>query len=295
MMTSQRPDGDMPRPGVSRRPLVIACATSAFVLIAACASSPSRAQQPPGAAAVKKAKDRPAAEKAAEKKEDAVIRAQMTEILRPMIRPLFLAELRFIRSASGASEEQTRRMARAAQGPLRAAVAECVEEHLQKMRGNEPGSEPNADAAYLAVQKKLASIAAAHLSPEQLARYRDQVQKRTDYRKQVAIRNLLTELEHELRLTAEQRDKIGGSISSHWDPKWDMAGGFFFEENQVFPELPDPVIVPFLTGKQKAAWGKLEKGPSEESLVELLELTVAEGDPLANDLDPDKAPAAVPK
>jgi hypothetical protein len=287
----------LPRSGVSRRPLGIACAMSACVLIAACVSSPVRAQQPPGAEAVAKAMDRPAAEKAAAKNEDAAIRAQMTDFLKPMFHRLLLAEFRFVRSASGASEEQAQRMARAAQGPLRAAVAECVEEQIKRMQGNEPDAEPDADAAYLSVQKRLASIATAQLSPEQLARYRDQVQKRSEHRKQVAIRNLLAELEHELRLTAEQRDKVGESLSSHWDADWDIAGGIFldFAANRIFPMLPDPVIVPFLTEKQKAAWDKLEKGPSDTGLAEVLELTIAGGDPMVDNLDPDKAPAAAPK
>lgn len=176
-------------------------------------------------------------------------------------------------------------------------MAECVEDQLEKMRAKEPDGEPDINGAYLSIQKELGSIARDQLSPEQWARYREQDQKRTEHRKQMAIRNLLAELEHELRLTAEQRDKIGESLSSHWDPKWNISGGIFldFEENRVFPELPDPVIVPFLAGRQKAAWDKLEKGPSETSLADLLELTGAGGDPLADDLDPDKAPAAAPK
>jgi hypothetical protein len=278
---------------------VIACATSAFVLIAACTPpSPARAQQPPGDEAAAKAKDRPDAEKAADKtKEDAVIRARMTEFLKPMFHRMFVAELRFVRSASGASEEQARGMARAAQGALRTAVAECVDEPLKKMQGKEPDGEPDLNGAYVSIQEKMASIAKDRLSPEQCARYRDQVQKRTEHRKQVAIRNLLAELEHELRLTAEQLDKIGASLSSHWDPKWDMAGEILldFEEDRVFPELPDPVIVPFLTERQKAAWDQLEKGAGDEKLVGILELIEPEDEPMADDLDPDKAPAAAPK
>jgi hypothetical protein len=295
----------MPRSGVSRRPHVMLCATSAFVLVAACASAPSRAQQPAGAVAT--AKERPAAEKAeadrpgADRAKDEAARAGLTRAATPIFRALFLAELRFLRVASGASEEQARRMARAARDPLRAAVADLVDQEL-KTRQEKPNARGfDAGAASASIQKSLASIqgalaviAKAQLSPDQWTRYRDQLEKRNEHRKQVALRQLLVELEHELRLTAEQRDKLGESLSSHWTPCWDSTGSFF-DEDRIFPEIPDPVIVPFLTATQKAAWEKLEKGVVPfELMIEIAEMT-AEGDPLGDDLDPGKAPGAAPE
>ena len=85
------------------------------------------------------------------------------------------------------------------------------------------------------------------------------VEKRDEHRKRVALRNLLVELEHELRLTAEQRDKLGESLATHWDPALGSAGSFLDEE-RIFPEIPDPVIVPFLTETQKAAWKSSRRG-----------------------------------
>lgn len=297
MMTRLLAVGEKPGPVAYRRPLVIACATSAIVLIAACASSPSRAQQPPAARVVAKAGDDPGKDKAAEKEKEEALRAELTLMVKPMFHRMFLAELRFVRSATGASEEQTRGMARAARDPLRLAVAGCVEEQFQLLRRHDPGGEPNSGAAYLSVQKTLGSIAAAKLSPEQLARYRDQVQKRSEHRKQAAIRILLAALDQELRLAAAQCEKIGASLASHWDPKWDIAGEVFadFAEDRSFPELPDAVIVPFLTQRQKAAWEQLPKGAGDVTLVDILELDTPGDGPMAEELDPETAPAAAPK
>jgi hypothetical protein len=301
MVTILRPVGDMPRSGVARRPMAIACAASAFVLIAACSSSPSRAQQPPQAAAVAKTEKRPAAGKPAEKKDEAdqakakraqeeAARAELTTTSKRLYRSLFLAELRFIRVSSGVSEEQARRMAHAAQGPLRAAVAEFVEKELKKPQA--PGFDST--AACRSVHDAASAVAKAHLSPEQWARYRDQVEKRTAHRKQVAMRGMLARLEQKLRLTAEQRDKLGESLSAHWDPGWDNAVVLIGTSTNL-PDIPDPVILPFLTETQKAAWKAIEKGPWDMELAAEVAMMAAEGDPPGDDLDPDKASGPAPK
>jgi hypothetical protein len=302
MVTILRPVGDMPRSGVARRPMAIACAASAFVLIAVCSSSPSRAQQPPRAEAVAKTEKRPAAEQPAEKKKDEAdqvkakraeeeaARAELTIARKRLYRSLFLAELRFIRVSAGASEEQARRMARAAQGPLQAAVAEFVKNELKKPQA--PGFDST--GACRSVQDAVSAIAKAQLSPEQWGRYRDQVAKRTAHRKQVAIRGLLARLEQKLRLTTEQRDKLGESLSSHWEPSWEHAV-VLIGTNSNFPEIPDPVILPFLTESQKAAWKAIDKGTWNMELAAEVALMATEGDPPGDDLDPDKASGPAPK
>jgi hypothetical protein len=298
MVTIRRPVGDMPRSGVSRRPMAIACAASAFVLIAACASSASRAQQPPGADAIAKTEKRPAAEKKkdeadqakAKRAQEEAARAESTTTSKRLYRSLFLAELRFIRVSSGVSEEQARRMAHAAQGPLRAAVAEFVEKELKKPQA--PGFDSS--AACRSVQNAASAVAKAHLSPEQWARYRDQIEKRTAHRKQVAMRGMLARLEQKLRLTAEQRDKLGESLSSHWNPSWDNAV-VLIGTNSNLPDIPDPVILPFLTETQKAAWKAIEKGPWDMELAAEVAMMATEGDPPGDDLDPDKASGPAPE
>jgi hypothetical protein len=302
MVTILRPVGNQPRPGVARRLLVIACGASVFLLIAACSSSPSRAQQPPRAEAVAKTEKRPAAEKPAEKKKDEAdqakakraeeeaARAELTTARKRLYRSLFLAELRFIRVSSGASEEQARRMARAAQGPLQAAVAEFVQNELKKPQA--PGFDST--AAFRSVQDAVSAIAKAQLTPEQWARYRDQVAKRTAHRKQAAIRGMLARLEQKLRLTADQRDKLGESLSAHWNPSWDNAV-VLIGTNSNFPEIPDPVILPFLTESQKAAWKAIDKGTWNMDVAAEVALMATEGDPPGDDLDADKASGPAPK
>lgn len=287
-----------PRSRLTRRSLTIVCVLIIGALIAAGAPAPSRAQQPagpkdPGHAAARPAEKNeadaaPAKAKAVparKKGQEAAERARVTDIARMLFRSLFLAELRFARFASGASEEQARRMARAARDPLRKAIAEGVDRRLA-----EHGPEIlHLTAAHRASQQAVASIAEAELSREQWVRFRDQVDRRAARRKQVAIRGLAARLEQELRLTAQQRDKISESLAAHWDSRW-AIGAILLDSNAALPEIPGPVILPILTGTQRSAWARLAKGHANAELVTEVAVITAEGDPVAAELDPDRAP-----
>lgn len=301
MATLSRPVGDLTRPGASRRLLGIARGASVFLLIAACAASPLPAQQPPAAEAVAKAKAPPAAEKEPDEaarakagREEEAARAEMTDNSRRLFRSLFLVELRFIRVSSGASEEQARRIARAAQTPLRASVSEFVDKELKQKKDRQSSPGFDATQACRSVQDAVSAIARAQLSPEQWARYRDQVEKRRAHRKQVALRGMLARLEQKLRLTAEQRDKLGESLSAHWDPSWENAV-VLVGTTTNFPAIPDPLILPVLTEMQKAMWKAIEKGSWGMELAAEVAVMAAEGEPPGDDLDPDKASGPAPK
>ena len=72
-------------------------------------------------------------------------RAELTTSARRLFRSLYLVELRFVRVSSGASDEQARRIARAAQAALRASVSEFVDKELKRKqdRQSSPGFEPS--------------------------------------------------------------------------------------------------------------------------------------------------------
>jgi hypothetical protein len=288
--------------GRTGRPLLaIGCAAWTLVLIATCPSSVP-AQQPAGVTAEarppaeKKAASGPAQAKAAEV---AAARAEAITTATPIFRSLFAAELRFIRVASGASQEQARRMARAAQGPLRSMVADFAETQMNE-RAHKPGAgEFDFNGAYRSIRRELASIAKDQLSPEQWDRLQDQIDRRHEHRKRSVIRSLLVSLDELLVLSAGQLDQLERSLTSHWDPRWEAET--VLSDHQPFPELPDKLIVPFLTEAQTAAWKKLEKravGSDGNTwamvAVELAELT-ARNLPAGDDLDTDAAVGPTPK
>jgi hypothetical protein len=304
-MIPRHPATDGPYARHSRALLAIACSTSAFLLLSTRAASPSRAQEPAPATA----EARPAAEKKAKAATpeakaaaEAAARAEAIRGATPIFRSLCRTELRFIRAASGASEEQARRMARAARGALKSIAADIAEAQLKQQRQNAGGDELDLITAYRSIQRKLAAIAKDELSPEQWARLQDQFARRDEHRKRLVIHSLVMSLDAELVLTAGQLDQLEKSLSAHWDPRWD-AVDIIDHQHRPFPQIPDPVVVPFLTETQKAAWRRLEKqalgakgGQSNRAMVALeVASMAAEVAPEKDDLDTDEAAGPAPK
>ena len=62
------------------------------------------------------------------------------------------------------------------------------------------------------IREGLAAAVKSQLSAELAARLQDEVAKRDASRKQLAVRNLVARLDHELVLSPDQRDKLAESL-----------------------------------------------------------------------------------
>ena len=107
----------------------------------------------------------------------------------------------------------------------------------------------------------MAAARNAHLTPEQLARYQVEIESRSEFKKEVAVRNLIVKLDGVLWLTTEQRERLRESLSSHWNREWCPSLQVFRYE-QYIPDIPDEYLVPFLSSSQKEAWQGLQKTAS---------------------------------
>jgi hypothetical protein len=274
------------------------------VAVSTCAATASRAQPPEGPPPAAPERGQPAAEKKAaappdqvKVDEEAAARAEAIKTSTSTFRSVIRAELEFIRAASGASDEQARRMTREARGRLKSTVARYVDMALKARREKNNAQDVDWTALYLPLQRDLVSIAKGQLSHEQWTRFQDEVARREEARKRLVVRSLLVRLDARLALTAAQLDTLAGSLRSHWDPRWESED-IFNDHNAPFLELPDAIIVPFLTGAQKAAWKALEKkavrqgnGPSSRLMVQLeVAAMLSEVMPAGDDLDDDDAP-----
>ncbi len=182
-------------------------------------------------------------------------------------RPLFLIELQFVRVACTPTVEQRRRIEQEAWRSLEKTVTESFRK--AQARENKRQGEPSKDSdAWEAFQAGLPVVLKSHLSPEQWARYQDEIRKRAAHRKQTAVRSLLAQLDQVLYLTPDQRNKIGDSLVAHWIDTWNCQEAI--DDNLAFPQIPDPVIVPFLTAVQKTVWKGLPK--RETSLLDWEEI-----------------------
>jgi hypothetical protein len=293
-----------PRHSQAGRPLLtIGRVASAFALIAIGSAPSSSAQQPAAAAgppAEKKAQEGQKKEVATKVDAEAAARAEANAEATKIFRSQIVSELRFIRAATGASDEQTRRMARKARELPQSKVADFVAAKLKARRVNRARADFDWQGTQRSLREKLAAIAREQLTPEQWARFEAQAARRLEQRRRVFLGSLLAGLDDELVLTAGQLEQIRESLASHWDPRWELED--VINRPRPFPALPDPLIVPYLTEAQTSVWRKLEKHPFNGGgyqwnmlLAELAEIT-REGMPNTDDLEAElaKAPPAKP-
>ena len=83
--------------------------------------------------------------------------------------------------------------------------------------------------------------------------------RRDASRKQLAVRNLVARLDHDLILSPDQRDKVAESLRSHWDDSWGQSLEMFMYDYQFMPPIPDQHVAPFLNDSQKKVWRSTQR------------------------------------
>jgi hypothetical protein len=175
---------------------------------------------------------------------------QFTQQFRPILR----AEYHVVRVACGLTPEQRKVIARAAEQVLRDAATK----HLETMRRPMTMAQRASHDPRRLIQEGLASAVKAQLPADQAARYQDELAKRNAGRKQVAVRNLVARLDHDLILSPEQRDQLSESLSSHWDDSWGQSLEMFMY-NGYLPPIPDQYVAPYLSETQRRIWRSTQK------------------------------------
>ncbi len=194
-----------------------------------------------------------------------IVGANLNPNLNPIIanyvqqfRPILRAEHHFIRTICDLTKEQREQVAREEEKSLQE-VATKLAEMQQNGRPAQVLGDANTDPRAM-LQKRIASVAKAHLTPAQLARYESEVEKRQSYRKHVAVSNMVARLDQDLTLSVEQRDKISETLLSQWKESWCLSPEFFmYYNNQLIQNLPAHYVVPLLTPEQKTVWSGLQR------------------------------------
>jgi hypothetical protein len=206
---------------------------------------------------------------------------QYVQQFRPMVR----TEYYFIRNVCDLTKEQRKQVAREGERAVLAAARRFAEEQQKMMRGGwRPGSE-QPDPHRLLVEV-LAKSVPPMLTPAQAARYREELEKRAASRKQVALDNLVAKLDQDLVLDSDQREKISSSLSSHWNDAWCQSLQMLMNIENFFPNVPDNLVVPFLTEHQRSSWQRIPK--NQNVFFGFAFNGMAENDPLD---DPELAEA----
>lgn len=178
---------------------------------------------------------------------------QFTQQYRPMLAP----ELNFIRQVCDLAPEQRPKIKAAGEAGVKAAVRKMAELQGRQMRGNvRDNTSPDPRRI---IREALAKALQETLTPEQMAKYTEEVTQRTALRKRAAILSVVARLDGTLCLTAEQRDKITASITSGWQDKWEQWLMLSVYGDQYFPMVPDQLVVSHLNAEQKSVWAGLQK------------------------------------
>jgi hypothetical protein len=183
--------------------------------------------------------------------------AQVQQFLQ-QFRPLFRAEYYFISRVCDLAPDQRKQVARVGEQAVHDAAKTFAELQQKMMQGGwQQGTQ------YPEPQKVLEDVLCTSLtgllSPAQRARYQEEIDKRVANRKQVALDNLVAKLDSDLVLTAAQRDKISESLKSHWNDSWSQSMQMLMNIEHFFPNIPDNLIVPFLTDNQKKSWQRIPR------------------------------------
>src|SRR5262249_31244635 len=110
----------------------------------------------------------------------------------------------------------------------------------------------------LRITNYLAMSVQGVLSPEQAARYREELNQRAAARRAAMILNLVAKIDKALLLSTQQRVQLRAVLQNHWHDSWNQTQ-FLTLTLQYVPNLPDAKILPVLTQTQKQVWRTLPR------------------------------------
>jgi hypothetical protein len=164
-------------------------------------------------------------------------------------RRLYNYELSFMRIATDLNKQQFERIA----AECEPVMMEAMVTYLKTRKPDQRPADPN-----LILIDGIAKAVHKHLSPEQAARYKKELDNRTAANKRMALANLVVKVDKTLILTADQRGKLTLVLENNWDDSWTQAHQYMHDSPE-FPAMPDEKILPILTERQQTFWKSIPK------------------------------------
>jgi hypothetical protein len=176
-------------------------------------------------------------------------------------RPYLRVEYHFLRMVCALSEEQRRPIAREAERAFVKAMQQYDElrQPGQLRRAGEP-ARVLPDPRKL-IQQGLARVAAEHLSAEQAARYRAELEQRAEDRKRVMIRSLVEKLDDELILSPAQRTRLTETLNSHWNESWFPTEPMMMNPERYLSRIPIQHLDSVLNADLRNLWNQILRKP----------------------------------
>jgi hypothetical protein len=186
--------------------------------------------------------------------DDAQINA-LAQQFAPQFRPVLAAEFQVVRVVCSPTPEQSKKIARHAEKSFQSAVRKYAE----GMRRPMTVEQRQALDPHKLIQESLLQAVLTQLSTEQSGRYHEELARRTSYRKQLAIRNLVVKLDRELVLDSAQREKLAESLKMNWSDSWTQSLNALVYDYPFLPNIPDKAIASLLNETQKKIWRGMPK------------------------------------
>jgi hypothetical protein len=143
------------------------------------------------------------------------------------------------------------------------------------------------------IQRGVAKLVAETLPDEKAAIYEKEADQRAEFERNATVANLVEQLDDDLILSPEQRDKITAALIEHWDMKWAPQLESFAIGRNYFLPVPNQWVRPELTAAQRKVFDELNN--SSQRII-FGGLTFGfQGNDFINDVDLDVGAPATEK
>jgi hypothetical protein len=168
------------------------------------------------------------------------------------LHPWMWRELEFVRQTCELTPSQRPIIKAAAEKSVKQAARDIVAPRRTSGRGS-------VVTAHQSIRNDIAKVLKETLTAEQLAQYTLEEKKRSAAMKRATILSVVAQIDSALYLNQDQRDQISQALETNWKDDWEQWLRMWQYAGRYFPQVPDPLVTPYLTDQQKSVWSGLQK------------------------------------
>jgi hypothetical protein len=207
---------------------------------------------------------------------------------------LLLVELRFIRGVCRPTPEELRQLFREGERHVKEAAREFAKFQQRPRGGLLTATAGTAPDPRDLIRKAVAESVGQLLSAEQVARYREETDKRVANTRQAAIHAFVSHLDRTVTLSTGQRKKLCDSLAASWNDAWNVFQTAFVNGSVNLPAIPDELVNPVLDDSQRNIWHNAAKTRYEEFGAVPFVIDAFEANAAVFEFDVDGGPDTAP-
>jgi hypothetical protein len=176
-------------------------------------------------------------------------------------RPNLAAELHRLRQVCDVAQDERAALAKTAEFLIRSAAAKDVEDRRKLEAGTLEDSYRPPDMRTIAV-RALVQSAEQTLGPEQVARFRAELDSRDEYHKTAIVRGLVTQADDVVSLSPEQEATISAALLRDWQDQWYQSLAHLHDNSLLYLQHVAPgSVLPVLDNRQAVRWTRYFESP----------------------------------